>query len=120
MLAQLCTPRSLATARAAVGVIMLTRPGLLPAVLGVDRATRERMSWALQMLGAREVALGAGALLARKEPRLWYTAGLLSDAVDAVAVTSALRSGRVSAPAGPALVAIAAGAVGIQADALRR
>jgi hypothetical protein len=120
LLDRLRDPRGLAFARTAVGVTMLTKPGALPALLGVDRATRERMGWVVQMLGAREVALGVGALSARTEVRLWLAAGLLSDAVDALAVGAALRRGRVNAPTAAAMVGVAAGAAAIQADALRR
>jgi hypothetical protein len=120
VLDRLLDPRGLAVGRTAVGLSMLARPGLVPAALGVDRATRDRMSWVVQMLGAREIALGLGALSARKDRRAWLAAGLLSDAVDALAVTAALRRGQVGAVAGSALVAVAAGAAAVQVDALRR
>ena len=120
MAVRLLDPRGLAAGRTVVGLSMLARPGLLPAVLGVDRASRDRMGWAVQMLGAREVALGIGALVSRKEPRLWLLAGLLSDSVDALAVGHALRKGQVGRLAAPGLIAVAAGAAAIQVDALRR
>ena len=117
MLTQLLDPRGLGLGRTAVGVTMLTRPGLVPSLLGVDEASRQRTEWLVQMLGAREVALGVGSLLARKERRLWHAAGLLSDAVDAVAVSLALSKGRVrsSTGAGFVLVAVTAAAVGAKA-----
>ena len=120
MLKQLLDPRSLAVGRTVVGVSMLAQPGLVPALLGVDRATRDRMAWVVQMLGAREVALGVGALVARKERRLWVAAGLLSDAVDAVVVAAALGKGQVRTSTGAGMVVVAAGAAAIGADALRR
>ena len=113
-------PRGLALGRTAVGVTMLTRPGLVPQLLGTPTDAHESMAWAVQMLGAREVALGVGALASRRESRLWHAAGLLSDAVDAVAVASALRKGRVRATTGVGLVVIAAVAAVTGADALRR
>lgn len=120
MLGRLLDPSGLAMGRAAVGVSMLTRPGLVPAILGVDRGSRDRMAWAMQMLGAREVALGVGSLVSRKEPRLWLAAGLLSDSVDALAVASALGTGRVRALPGAAFIGIAAVAAAIGAQSLRR
>ena len=116
----LLDPTGLAVGRTAVGLALLARPTALPAALGVDRETRERMSWAVQMLGAREVALGLGALTARTGRRSWLAGGLLSDAMDAVAITAAVRQGRIGAAAGGAVAAVAAGAVVVQADALRR
>lgn len=120
VLSRILDPRGLALGRTAVGVSMLAQPGLLPGLVGVDQAGQEQTAWIVQMLGAREVALGLGALLGRKQPRLWYAAGLLSDTVDALAVAAALGKGRVSRTAGTGFVVVAAGAAAIGADALRR
>jgi hypothetical protein len=114
----------LSLGRAAAGVSMITRPRMLPGALGVDSATAGRMAWTTQMLGAREVALGLGtfAALRRGEPRaarLWLLAGVLSDAVDALAVGAAVARGRVSKITGTAVVGIAAGAVYAQIEALQ-
>lgn len=119
-LSRLLDPRGLAVGRAAVGVTMLARPTAFPTLLGVDEQSSERMAWVVQMLGAREVALAGGALLGRKQPRLWYAAGLLSDAVDAVAVSAALGKGQVRRSTGVALVALATLASVTGAEALRR
>lgn len=113
----------LALGRAAIGVSMLARPTLLPRVLGVDSATAGRMRWSSQMLGAREVALGLGtwAALRQDNPRavrIWLLAGLLSDAVDALAVGSAAASGRLNRLVGGGVVAVAGGAVAAQIAAL--
>lgn len=118
MLTRLSDPRGLAAGRTAAGVMMLTRPGLLPATLGVDRASADRMGWVVQMLGAREVALGLGALVAPS--RAWHAAGVFSDAVDALAVGTALRRGRVGTAAGGGVVAVAVAAVAIGVAALGR
>ena len=129
VLAGLLSLERLALGRTAAGVTMLTRPTLLPGVLGVDSAAATRMAWSTQMLGAREVALGLGTLVAlRKDKdgagtgrsaRLWLLAGLLSDSVDALAVGGAVAKGHVSKVTGSALVAVAAGASYAQIDALR-
>ena len=124
LLAGALSVERLSLGRAAVGVTMITRPRTLPRLLGVDSATAARMNWSTQMLGAREVALGLGAFVAlrrpdRKAARLWLLAGLLSDAVDALAVGAAVAQGRVSKVTGPGLVAVAGTAVYAQLDALQ-
>jgi len=117
------TPLRLAQGRTGVGVTMLVRPTLVPRVLGVDRLSAERTGWVVQMLGAREVALGAGAWIALRRgddraTRLWLAAGLLSDAVDALAVAGALGRGRVDAVPGVGLAAVATTAAAVQTAAL--
>jgi hypothetical protein len=119
----LLTPERVAQGRCAVGAVMLARPTTLPRLLGVDRVSAERTAWATQMLGAREVALGGGAWLALRRgdaraARLWLVAGLVADALDALAVGRAVGRGTVPIPAGVVAVSVATSAVGIQADAL--
>lgn len=121
--ADLLSVERLSVGRAAAGVSMIARPRMLPTTLGVDSAAATRMSWVTQMLGAREVALGAGTWAAlrhgdRRATRLWLYAGLLSDAVDAIAIGAAVAQGRVSKVTGGAVVAIAGAAVYTQLDAL--
>jgi len=81
------------------------------------------MSWAVQMLGAREVALGLGTLAALRGGagrglRLWLMAGLLADATDAVVVWAAVGRGRLSRGSGTVLVAVAGAAAALQAKAV--
>lgn len=123
LLTGLLSVRRLALGRTAVGVGMVARPRLLPMSLGVDSAAATRTTWVTQMLGAREIALGLGTLASlrrgnRDETRLWLWAGLLSDAVDALAVGGAAVQGRVSKPAAAAVVAVAGGAAYVQLTAL--
>lgn len=109
--------RLTAAGRVAAGVGLLARPDLFPRMLGVDSGTAARMSWLGRMFGAREVALGAGLLLAGRaggDPRPWLLGAALSDAVDVVALGSAVRRGVVRAPAGLALAAIGASAAGTE------
>lgn len=117
------TPGRLSLGRAGVGVTMLARPTAVPSLLGVDPATSQRMAWAMQMLGGREVALGLGAWAALRggDPRaarLWLGAGLLADTADALALAYAVGRGRVATTSGAGAVAIAVGAAAIQAGAL--
>ncbi|MCW2679550.1 MAG: hypothetical protein JWM62_951 [Frankiales bacterium] len=118
------TPAHLALARTGSGALMVLRPRAVPQALGVDSATATRMAWAVQMLGARELALGIGTWTAMRNPdkaasRLWVAGGVLSDGIDAMAVTAALLKGRVSKSSGLGLVAVAAGAVALGVRALQ-
>ena len=110
-------PSSLALVRTGVGAVMLAAPQLLPQVLGVEAAARRRTSWLVQMLGVREVALGAGVLAARsgRDAGAWSLAGSACDVVDALVVGAAVRRGVVSQSWGSAVAAsaLAAGAVGV-------
>jgi hypothetical protein len=121
-LANRVRPAPLAAGRAGIGAVMIARPRALPGAFGVDSATSARMSWAVQMLGAREVAVGLGTLASlrggdRRATRTWVAAGIVCDAVDALVMASALARRRVAGPAGAAalVIALAATAGGVQA-----
>lgn len=122
-LARFLTPGHLAWGRTASGVTMLARPGLLPRALGTDTASAARSSWTVRMLGARELALGLGTTRALRrgdaaETRGWLVAGLISDALDAVALSAAVRRGLLTpVKAGP-VVLLALAATGVQGAAL--
>jgi len=123
-LADRVTPAHLALGRTGAGAVMVARPRAVPQALGVDSATATRMAWAVQMLGAREIALGLGTYAALRSPdraasRLWLAGGVLSDGVDALAVAGALLKGRVSKGTGLAVVAVAASAVALGVRALQ-
>ena len=110
-------PASLATVRTGIGAVMLVAPALLPQVLGVDAAARARTSWLVQMLGVREVAMGAGVLAADRSgaARAWAVAGSACDVVDALAVGAAVRRGAVARTWGSAVAVstLAAGLTGL-------
>lgn len=123
LLARVATGRRLALARAGIGTSMILRPRLVPGLLGVDSATSARMAWALQMLGARELALGLGAWAALRSDdvrgqRLWLATGALSDGLDAVLVGGALLRGRLSPVTGAGVVVTAGLAAAVQAREL--
>ncbi len=120
-------PEALSAGRALVGAVMLVRPRLLTRALSagpVDPATTAGTSWVVQMLGAREVGLGLGALRALRagggSARGWLAAGLLADTVDAGALAAAVGRGHVGRVAGAAVVTLASAAVAVQAGALGR
>ncbi len=124
-LAAKARPEHLAVGRAGAGAVMVLRPRALPERLGVDSAAATRMSWAVQMLGAREIALGVGTAVALRRgdvrgARLWVAAGVLSDAVDALAVGAAVARGRLSPLAGGAVTAVALGATALGVQELQR
>lgn len=121
--AALLTPSRLSMGRAGMGVAMVARPSSLPALLGADRAATAGSGWVVQMLGAREIALGLGAFTALRRgdgraARLWLAAGLLSDAVDAVALAGAVGRGTVATAPGTAGAVVATTAAAVQAAAL--
>jgi Domain of unknown function (DUF4267) len=120
---RLLSVERLSLGRTAVGVSMIVRPTMLATSMGVDSAAAARTSWVTQMLGAREIALGLGTLAARRAgdrraTRFWLYAGLLSDAVDALAVGAATARGQVSKAGGAAVTTAAGGAVYTQLRAL--
>ena len=122
---RLLAPRPVALGRAGAGVVMLARPSLLPRVIGIDSASAARTTWLVQMLGARELALGLGALheLRRgdgRAARVWLTAGLLSDTADALVMAAAVSRGKASKVPGLATICLALSSIVIQGDAVRR
>jgi hypothetical protein len=92
--------RSSAAARVGFGVALLARPDLLTAPwIGRD-ATRPGPKVLARSLGARDLALGVGALACDSgDLRLWLAAALIADGADlaitATAGSSLPLSGRV-------------------------
>jgi hypothetical protein len=95
---------------------MLARPLLLPRPLGIDTVTARRVDWLVQMAGARDIALGAGALAARQNGgwRTFTAAALASDVADALVLTQAVRRRQIGRIVGglTALSAVVAAAAG--------
>jgi hypothetical protein len=103
-----------AAIRCAIGVGALVRPASAVRASGVDRVTAERVAWLGQLVGGRDLALGVGllrALARREDTRGWVRAGMLADAVDAVALGAAAARGTVSPLAGAAAAAAAVSGV---------
>ena len=105
--------------RTGLGVVMLTRPMLVPRPLGVDSITATRVEWLVQMAGARDLALGAGTLAAGRSggQRTWLLASLGSDVADALTLGNAVRRGHIGRFMGSAvaLSAVVAAALGVAA-----
>ena len=93
---------------------MVTKPTVLTRGLGIDATTARRTTWLPRMLGARELALGVGAVAAgrggRESARLWVLAQALADLGDAVALGTAVAQGHVPRARGAAVTATALGA----------
>jgi hypothetical protein len=101
--------RFTAACRIAIGAGLLAAPRLAARlwVGGHSRETSARLF--ARAVGARDVAIGAGTLLALAEgapARRWLQAGLLADATD---LGATLAAGRELPPAARALVASIAG-----------
>ncbi len=109
--------RSTAAARVGFGVALLARPELLTAPwIGRD-ATRPGPKLLARALGARDLALGLGALACDSDDlRLWLAAALLADSADLAVTATAGNalplSGRVLASS-TALGGVALGAMAI-------
>jgi hypothetical protein len=118
---------AVAAGRVALGVAALTRPSV-PARPWVGASADELGAQVFgRALGARDIALGLGALMAtrkasRSETAAWVAAGALSDALDTAITAGAWselpRTTRwlIAASAGGAAVAGAAGAVALLLD----
>lgn len=92
----LVVARLLGLMRVVVGVAALAAPRLLARMLLLDRDVADASTLLVRMFGVRDAVLGVGALLADGEvEQAWVRAGALSDAADALAITtdrSRLRS----------------------------
>jgi hypothetical protein len=87
--------RAVAAGRLAVGVAMLAAPRTMARNWAGPGAADRSVSLLTRALGAREIALGAGVIVAldRGEPaRRWVLAGVASDVVDASAALLGLRA----------------------------
>jgi hypothetical protein len=109
-LRRLGSPTGVGLARVLIGATILAKPDQLAKTHGVDPETGAQLGWAVQMLGARDVALGVGTVLAARTRdagavRRWLVAGLIADSADALAIGFAAGRGRVAL--GPAAVSVA-------------
>jgi len=108
--------------RIGLGASLLARPAGLATALGVDSATASRVAWAGSMVGARDVALGAGLVHAVRrghDPRPWLLAQAASDAVDALAFSGAVARGHARPGKTGAIAAFAALGALAEAQAYR-
>lgn len=104
--------------RLALGVALIALPGLFGRIWSGGRVAGERARLVARALGVRDVALGAGGLLALREgdPR-WasraFGAQAAADAADVVAVL--LARDALGRPAQAVAATVAAGSAGLAA-----
>jgi len=111
---------SLGALRCLVGAALLADPPRLARLLGVDTVTARQTGWLASMVGGRDLALGVGSLLAVRRGKgldSWLAAQALADGADAMAVAAAVRSRRVAAPMGAAVVVCAVVGAALAAQA---
>ena len=85
--------RRLSFVRLAIGVSLLAAPRLAVKVWTGERGDSSALVLAARALGAREVALGAGALAAMENGgpvRRWVEAAVIADTADALSVLGRL------------------------------
>jgi hypothetical protein len=98
--------------RLAVGGAFFVSPVTSVRVLGLDTASAKRMAFLARMAAARDIVLGAGALMAR-DPRSkagWIAAGAASDVADSLVIGAAVKDGTARGVPAVIVVAGAAGA----------
>lgn len=106
----------LSVGRTAAGAAILALPVLSARLLGADSATAKRVSWLTRMMAVRDAAIGAGGLAAARgngSVAPWIVAGAVSDTVDAIVLTQALRQGRAKGLTATAVVPVAVGAAAV-------
>jgi len=108
--------QQLAAGRALAGTAILAAPVLSARLLGTDSATAQRVAWLTRMMAVRDAALGAGGLAATRGDgpvTPWLIGGAVSDAVDALVIGQALRTGRARGVGAIAVVPVAIGAAAV-------
>jgi hypothetical protein len=101
---------AIAIGRIAVGAGAWLAPNLSGRLFGLDPEGNPQLPYVGRLFGARDVALGAGALRSSpKQKDAWLTAALACDVADAAAGVLAGARGQLP-PAAAALVTATAGA----------
>jgi hypothetical protein len=110
--------QALAGLRAAIGLGAWLVPRVAGRLFGLDARDNPQSPYLARLFGARDVALGAGAVLSEGEARaLWLRTGVACDVADAVAGVAAGGRGYLG-PVSAALVtgtAVGAAALGVAA-----
>jgi hypothetical protein len=115
--------RTLVSLRFVIGASAWLTPRLAGKGFGLDTDGNPQAPYLGRLFGARDVALGAGALQSSGAARTqWLQIGLAVDTADAIAAVAGGRAGYLSpVTAGllfaPAAAAVALGAMALQGDA---
>lgn len=100
---------AIAISRMAVGASAWLTPNLAGRMFGLDPEGNPQLPYVGRLFGARDVALGAGALKSsRKNKDAWLTAGLACDAADVAAGVLAGARGQLPLAAAALVSATAA------------
>jgi hypothetical protein len=103
--------RQLGATRVLAGVVLLVRPQLLTAALGLSAAGKAGW-WLSRMIAVREVAVGTATVSASRpnaDPWPWLMTVSAIDGAEALVLLAALRRKAVDGPGGWAFVAADAG-----------
>jgi hypothetical protein len=101
----------LGAGRIFIGAGLVFAPDGLARGLGIDPEVAAQSRWLTRLAGAREIAIGVGAIRAwhsKEDPSGWILAQAISDSTDVVAFVLAATSGRVSYKRGFAMALFAA------------
>jgi hypothetical protein len=101
----------LGAGRIVIGTGLIIDPGGLAKGLGIDPETARETRWLTRLAGAREIAIGIGAIRAWRrdeDPSGWILAQAISDSTDVVAFVVAATSGKVSYKRGIGMALFAA------------
>lgn len=113
---------ALAGIRLGIGAGAWATPNLAGRLFGLDPVGNPQTTYLARLFGARDIALGAGALTTEGESRRrWLQYGMACDVADAAAGYLAGRAGILPKPAavlctGVALAAVAMGAAALAAE----
>jgi hypothetical protein len=107
--------------RMGFGGAMLAAPGVFGRLLGLPDEDAARVAFLTRMVGGREVALGVGSLHAAggEGGRSWLVGQMISDGIDAAAVTAGWRRGAVSGRVAALTAGFVAVGIGTEAAGLR-
>lgn len=103
--------RQLGATRVLAGVVLLVRPQLLTAALGVSGAGKAAW-WLSRLIAVRELAVGTGTVAASRphaDPWPWLMTVSAIDGAEALVLLTALRRKAVDVPGGWAFVVADAG-----------
>jgi hypothetical protein len=105
---------AVAISRMAVGAGAWLTPNLSGRLFGLDPEGNPQLPYIGRLFGARDVALGAGALRSksRKQKDAWLTAGMACDVADVAAGALAGARGTLPRPAAVLVTATAAAFAG--------
>jgi len=101
----------LGAGRIVIGAGLVFAPDGLARSLGIDPDAAQQTRWLSRLTGAREIAIGVGAIRAwrrNEDPSGWILAQAVSDGTDVVAFVVAAASGKVSYARGIGMALFAA------------